>query len=47
LKVICEEFGVTGECVRLALTFRTDSDQAEAIRTRALEMGGFISYKAV
>ena len=47
LKVICEEFDVTGECVRLALSFRTDGDQPEAIRARALEMGGFIAYKAV
>lgn len=41
------EFGVTSECVRMALNFGTDSEQAEAIRVRAIEMGGFIAYKAV
>lgn len=41
------EFGVTRECVRLALNFSTDGDQPEAIRARALEMNGFITFKAV
>lgn len=46
-KQLIEEFGVTSECIRLALSFRTDGPQPEAIRARALEMNGFIAYKAV
>lgn len=46
-KQLVEEFGVTGECVRQALHFSSDSEQAEAIRARALAMQGFITYKAV
>lgn len=41
------EFQVTSECVRMALNYMTDSEQAEAIRTRALEMNGFVAFKAV
>ena len=46
-KEIEGEFGVTSECVRLALNFSTDSEQSEAIRARAIEMNGFITFKAV
>ena len=46
-KEIEGEFGVTSECVRLALNFSTDGDQPEAIRARAIEMNGFITFKAV
>lgn len=42
-----EEFGVTRESVRQALNYISDSEQAEAIRTRALEMNGFVTFKAV
>lgn len=46
-KLLIEEFGVTRECVRLALSFRTEGEQPEAIRERAMQMNGFIAYKAV
>lgn len=46
-KQLVEEFGVTSECVRLALNFTTDGEQPEAIRARAMQMNGFISFKAV
>lgn len=46
-KQLEKEFDVTNECVRLALHFKTDGEQPEAIRARALEMQGFIAYKAV
>lgn len=46
-KLLIQEFGVTSECVRQALIFASDSEQAEAIRVRALAMGGFIAFKAV
>lgn len=46
-KEIESEFGVTRECVRLALNFSTDSEQSEAIRARAIAMNGFITFKAV
>lgn len=46
-ELLADEFKATKASVRLALDFKTDSDQAEAIRARAIEMGGFISYKAV
>lgn len=46
-KQLSEEFGVTSECVRQALHFSSDSEQAEAIRARAIAMQGFITYKAV
>lgn len=46
-KQLAEQFGVTRECVRQALHFNTNSAQAEAIRVRALEMQGFVTYKAV
>ena len=46
-KLLVQEFGVTSECIRMALNFLADTDQAEAIRVRAIEMGGFIAYKAV
>lgn len=46
-ELLADEFKATKASVRLALDFKVDSPQAEAIRTRALEMGGFISYKAV
>lgn len=45
--ILADEFKATKECIRVALDFKTDSDQAEAIRARALQMGGFIAYKAV
>lgn len=46
-KQLADEFGVTSECVRQALHFSSDSEQAEAIRVRAIEMQGFVTYKAV
>ena len=46
-KQLADEFGVTSECVRLALNFTTDGEQPEAIRARAMQMNGFISFKAV
>lgn len=46
-KQLTQEFGVTSECVRQALHFISDSEQAEAIRARAIAMQGFITYKAV
>lgn len=46
-KQLREEFGVTSESVRLALDYMTNGERPEAIRARALEMGGFISTKAV
>lgn len=47
LSELQKEFGVTSECVRLALNFKTDGEQPEAIRARALEMNGFVTFKAV
>lgn len=47
LPILYNEFGVTSETVRLALEFKTNGDQPEAIRAKALEMGGFIAVKAV
>ena len=46
-ELLADEFKATKASVRLALDFKVDSPQAEAIRARALEMGGFIAYKAV
>lgn len=46
-KQIVQEFGVSSESVRLALSFRTEGEQPEKIRERAMQMGAFIAYKAV
>ena len=46
-KALIAEFDVTRECVRLALNYKTDGIQPEAIRERAIAMGGFESFKAV
>lgn len=46
-KLLTQEFGVSSESVRLALSFRTEGEQPEAIRERAKQMGAFIAYKAV
>ena len=46
-KQLREEFNVTSESIRLALDFITNGDRPEAIRARALEMGGFVATKAV
>jgi DNA-binding transcriptional regulator/RsmH inhibitor MraZ len=46
-KELQKEFDCTTECIRQALNFMSDSEQAEMIRARALEMNGFVAYKAV
>lgn len=37
---LAERFGVTSVCVWMALTYKRNSEQAQAIRAAAIEMGG-------
>ena len=46
-KVLAQKFGVTVQCVGLALRFVTEGFQPEEIRRAAIEMGGEVSTEMV